>query len=123
MRFEPTHLLAGAALAVLAACTMYGNPEQQEANIISPGNFRAGSGQITQVGVLPNKRPAADGSEDRNLYRLYLRMDPPAGTQSVDVDRGHFMAGEYVELTNDGRVVRVSGTTLNEARSGSPPRR
>jgi hypothetical protein len=123
MRIEPTHLLACAALAVLAACTMYGNQEQQEANIISPGNFRAGSGQITQVGVLPNKRPAGDGSEDRNLYRLYLRMDPPAGTQSVDVDRGHFMAGEYVELTNDGRVVRLSGTTLNEARSGSPPRR
>jgi hypothetical protein len=116
-------LLACAALAAVAACTMYGNADQQEANIISPGNFRAGSGQITQVGVLPNKRPAADGSEDRNLYRLYLRMDPPAGTQSVDVDRSHFMAGEYVELTNDGRVVRVSGTTLNEARSASPPRR
>lgn len=123
MRFESTHLLACAALAVLAACTMYGNPEQQEANIISPGNFRAGSGQITQVGVLPNQQPAGAGSGERNLYRLYLRMDPPAGTQFVDVDRGHFMAGEYVELTNDGRVVRVSGTTLNEARSGSPPRR
>ena len=123
MRFESTHLLACAALAVLAACTIYGNPEQQEANIISPGNFRAGSGQITQVGVLPNKQQAGDGSEERNLYRLYLRMDPPAGTQFVDVDRGHFMAGEYVELTNDGRVVRVSGTTLNEVRSGSPPRR
>ena len=102
---------------------MYGNPEQQEANIISPGNFRAGSGQITQVGVLPNQQPAGDGSGERNLYRLYLRMDPPAGTQFVDVDRGHFMAGEYVELTNDGRVVRVSGTTLNEVRSGTPPRR
>ena len=102
---------------------MYGNPEQQEANIISPGNFRAGSGQITQVGVLPNKQQAGDGSEERNLYRLYLRMDPPAGTQYDDVDRGHYMAGEYEELTNYGRVVRVSGTTLNEARSGSPPRR
>src|SRR5688572_13683079 len=92
MRFEPTHLLWCAALAVLAASTMYATSEQQEANIISPGNFGAGSGEITQVGVLPNKRPAGDGSEDRNLYRLYLRMDPPAGTQSVDVDRGHLMA-------------------------------
>jgi hypothetical protein len=31
----------------------------------------------------------------------------------VDVDNGTFMAGEAVELTNDGRVVRVSGTSLN----------
>ena len=123
MRFEPTHVLACAALSALAACTVYWDPTQEEANIISPGNFRAGSGQITQVGVLPNKRPPEDGSKDRNLYRLYLRMDPPAGTQFVDVDRGHFLAGEYVQLTNDGRVVRVSGTTLNEVRSGSPPRR
>jgi hypothetical protein len=120
MRFEPTRRLACAALALLAACTMYSDPTQDEANIISPSNFRAGSGQITQVGVLPNKRPAGDGSGERNLYRLYLRMDPPAGTQSVDVDRDNFMAGEYVELTNDGRVVRVSGSTLNEARSSSP---
>src|SRR5687768_4716392 len=120
MRFEPTQLLACAALAVLAACTMYSDPSQQEANIISPGNFRAGSGQITQVGVLPNKRPAGEGSEDRNLYRLYLRMDPPAGTQFFDVDQGHFMAGEYGELTHDGRGVRVSGTTLDEAGSGCP---
>lgn len=121
---KPNHLAALAPLVMLAACTAYWDPAQEEANIISPGNFRAGSGEITQVGVLPNKRPAEDGSKDRNLYRLYLRMDPPAGTQSVDVDRGHFMAGEFVELTNDGRVVRISGTTLNEAaRAGSPPRR
>jgi len=114
---------ACAALAIVAACTAYWDPAQEEANIISPGNFKAGSGQITQVGVLPHKRPPEDASKDRNLYRLYLRMDPPAGTQFVDVDRGHFMAGEFVQLTNDGRVVRVSGTTLNEARAASPPRR
>ena len=40
--------------------------------------------------------------KDRTLYRLFLRMDPPAGTQSVDIDRSIFMAGEFVELTNDG---------------------
>jgi hypothetical protein len=108
------NFLAAGALFALVACSTSLDAERQEATIIAPGNFTAGSGEITQVGVLRNARPD-DGSKDRNLYRLYLRMDPPAGTQAVDVDRSHFMAGEYVELTNDGRVVRVSGTSLNEA--------
>jgi hypothetical protein len=30
------------------------------------------------------------------------------------------MTGEAVELTNDGRVVRVSGTTLNDIVGRSP---
>lgn len=106
--------LSACALFGLVACSTSSDPAQHEASIISPGNFKAGSAQITQVGVLRNARPH-DGSKDRNLYRLYLRMDPPAGTQSVDVDRSHFMAGEFVEITNDGRVVRLSGTRLNEA--------
>jgi hypothetical protein len=101
-------------LFALAACSTSSDPSQHEASIIAPGNFKAGSAEITQVGVLRNARPD-DGSGDRNLYRLYLRMDPPAGTQSVDVDRSHFMAGEFVEITNDGRVVRLSGTRINEA--------
>jgi hypothetical protein len=106
--------LSACALVGLVACSTSSDPAQHEASIISPGNFKAGSGEITQVGVLRNARPD-DGTEDRNLYRLYLRMDPPAGTQSVDVDRSHFMAGEFVEITNDGRVVRLSGTRINEA--------
>ena len=93
-----------AAILLLAACTLYG--DQEEANIISPGNFKAGSGQIYQVGALPGK--------DRTLYRLFLHMDA-TGTQFVDIDKNTFMAGEFVELTNDGRVVRFSGTTLNDA--------
>ena len=36
------------------------------------------------------------------------------GFQSVDVDSGRFFAGQAVELTNDGRVVLVSATTVNE---------
>jgi hypothetical protein len=98
--------MATALVLLLAACTMYSDPAQEEANIISPGNFRAGSGQIYQVGVLPGR--------DRTLYRIYLRMDV-TGTQFVDIDKSTFLAGEFVELTNDGRVVRISGTTLNEA--------
>jgi hypothetical protein len=113
MKSKAHHLAAGALIG-LVACSTSSDPAQHEASIISPGNFKAGSGEITQVGVLRNARPD-DGTEDRNLYRLYLRMDPPAGTQSVDVDRSHFMAGEFVEITNDGRVVRLSGTRINEA--------
>jgi len=98
--------LAAGALLGLAACTAYWDPAQQEANIISPGNFKAGAGEIYQVGVLPGK--------ERTLYRLFLRMDK-TGLQFVDVDKSTFLAGEFVELTNDGRVVRVSGTSINEA--------
>jgi hypothetical protein len=101
-----TRSAIAAAAALLAACTAYWDPAQEEANIISPGNFKAGSGQIYQVGALPGR--------ERTLYRLFLRMDA-TGTQFVDVDRSNFMAGEFVELTNDGRVVRLSGTTLNQA--------
>lgn len=103
------HLAALALLLILPACTAYWDPAQEEANIISPGNFKAGSGQIYQVGALPGK--------DRTLYRLFLRMDA-TGTQFVDVDRSNFMAGEFVDLTNDGRVVRLSGTSINQAISG-----
>lgn len=102
--------VAAALLLLLAACTYYSDPSQEEAHIVAPGNFKAGSGEIYQVGVLPNKNK---GAPDPNLYRLYLRMDN-SGTQSVDVDRSNFMAGQVVELTNDGRVLGVSGTSVNE---------
>ena len=93
--------LALSALIALAACSYYKDASWIEGHILSPGNFRAGSGVIQSVGVLRN-----------DAYRLYLHMDI-GGFQSVDVDNGTFMAGEAVELTNDGRVVRVSGTSLN----------
>jgi hypothetical protein len=64
--------------------------------------------------VLPYAASGASKRRDPHLYRLYLRMDA-GGFQSVDVDNGTFFAGEAVELTNDGRVVRVSGTSLNKA--------
>jgi hypothetical protein len=106
--------VAAALLALsLAGCTVYTDRGQEDATIVSPGNFRAGSGQVYQVGVLPNANKDK-GAKDPNLYRLYLRMDA-TGTQFVDVDRGNFMVGEFVDLTNDGRVVRLSGTSLNEA--------
>ena len=95
--------IACAMILLLAACTTYWDPAQEETNIVSAGNFKAGSGEIYQVGILGDKR-----------CRLFLRMDI-SGTQSVDIDKCNFMQGEFVELTNDGRVVRLSGTSLNEA--------
>ena len=92
---------------LLAGCSTAQDPAAHEAGIVRPGNFQAGSGVIASVGVLRN----AGSGENPHLYRLYLNMDA-GGFQSVDIDRSHFFAGEVVELTNDGRVVRVSGTSL-----------
>ena len=109
------------ALLLLVGCSTVTDESVVEATIIRPGNFKAGSGTIQSVGVIPRARPAdapvtADtkGKDpDRNLYRLYLHMDG-GGFQTVDIDNSRFMAGEAVELTNDGRVVRVTGTSLNQ---------
>jgi hypothetical protein len=108
-------------LMLLVGCSTVTDESVMEATIIRPGNFKAGSGTIQSVGVIPRARPAdapvtADTTgkdPDRNLYRLYLHMDA-GGFQTVDIDNSRFMAGEAVELTNDGRVVRVTGTTLNQ---------
>jgi hypothetical protein len=100
---------AALLLVVLGACNYFQDASQAEANILAPGSFRQGAGVIESVGVLPN---ANRGNRDPNLYRLSMRMDA-GGFQQVDIDNGTFMAGEAVELTNDGRVVRVSGTSLN----------
>lgn len=98
---------------MLAACSTGEGPAYFEGNVVAPGNFIAGSGTIQSVGVLPNARK--DAKDDHNLYRLYLHMDA-GGFQSLDVDNSTFMAGEHIEITNDGRVVRLSGTSLNQGR-------
>jgi hypothetical protein len=103
---------------LLAACSYFQDPSQEEAIIVRPGNFKAGSGVIDSVAVLANAnrgnaKPSSSGrAPDPNLYRISLRMDA-GGFQQVDIDNGTFMAGEAVELTNDGRLVRVSGTSIN----------
>jgi hypothetical protein len=113
-------LLSLLPLLILLGCSYGWDEGQSEAHIISPGNFKAGSGIIQSVGVLPGARKSGTGADskgrypDRNLYRLFLHMDV-GGFQSIDIDNSRFIAGEAVELTNDGRVVRVSGTSLNEA--------
>jgi hypothetical protein len=117
--------ILAASLLVLAGCTYVQDSTQLEATIITPGNFRAGTGVIESVGVLPkaNKEKSvlagARRAPDPNLYRLSLRMDA-GGFQTVDIDDGTFLSGEFVELTNDGRVVRLSGTTLNDLLGRAP---
>jgi hypothetical protein len=110
---------------VVAGCSYVQEPTQLEANIVAPGNFKAGTGVIEAVGVLPNANKqksiitGARRAPDPNLYRLSLRMDA-GGFQTVDIDEGSFLIGEAIELTNDGRVVRVSGTTLNDITGRAP---
>jgi hypothetical protein len=113
-------LVLAALVAIVGACTAYQDGAQAEGTIVAPSNFRAGSGTISGVGVLRNaNKDAAAGASgsrpDPNLYRLSLQMDV-GGFQQVDVDNSSFITGEAVELTNDGRIVRISGTTLNQLR-------
>jgi hypothetical protein len=98
-----------ALLLVLATgCTSVSNPAQNESQIVTPGNFRAGSGTIQSIAVVPNK--GTKGKEP-HLYRLAIHMDV-GGYQTVDVEDNTFFEGEAVHLTNDGRVERVTGTEL-----------
>jgi hypothetical protein len=96
-------VLAFLACGALASCASFQDARDVEANILAPGNFRKGSGVIESVAPLAGQR---------NVWRLSLRMVDTAGYQSVDVDRGGYISGEVVELTNDGRVVRATGTSI-----------
>jgi hypothetical protein len=118
LRAMQARLVVAIALAALGACSYFQDTGQEEATIVRPGNFRKGSGVITAVSVLPNAnkdkaQPRASGrTPDPNLYHIELQMDGD-GFQAVDIDNGTFMPGEVVELTNDGRLVRVTGTSIN----------
>ena len=109
MRYRAPLLLCLLAFCPLLACTIAWDERHLEANIVRPTNFKAGSGVIQSVGVLPR------GGEPENLYRLLVYMDGGIGHQTIDIDSSRFLVGEAIELTNDGRVVRVTGTTLNQA--------
>ncbi len=98
------------ALLLLAGCTYVSDPSQNESTIVTPGSFRAGSGTIQSIAVVPNK---GTKSKEPHLYRLFIHMDV-GGFQTVDVEDNTFFAGEAVYLTNDGRVERVSGTSLQD---------
>jgi hypothetical protein len=66
---------------------------QAEANIVSAGNFKAGTGEIYQVGVLPTRVAASTCA--------WIEPHPVRRRRQMQ-----FHTGPIVELTNDGRVVR-----------------
>ena len=94
-------------LLALHGCTIARDPSHLEANIVRPGTFFAGSGVIESIGVL--------SGQAGKRYRLSLLMDN-CGFQTVDIDSERFFQGQSVELTNDGRVVLVSGTAFHVPR-------
>jgi hypothetical protein len=111
-------MMRAAILALLLAACSYSKDESAlEAHIVAPGNFRTGAGVIRNVGVLPNANKTGSRSGNRppdpNLYRLLVEMDA-SGFQSVDIDASTFLVGELIDITNDGRVVRLSGTSFNK---------
>lgn len=106
-----------ASALVLPACTTASDQSELEANIVAPGDFKTGSGVIRNVGVLPNANKTGSRTGNRppdpNLYRLLIEM-AASGIQSVDIDAGIFLVGELIDITNDGRVVRLGGTSFNK---------
>jgi hypothetical protein len=98
-------------MVLSAGCTYVSDPSQNESQIVTPGSFRAGPGVIDNIAVVRNK--GTNKEKEPHLYRLYIRMDV-GGFQTVDVEDNTFFAGEAVNLTNDGRVERVSGTSLQD---------
>jgi len=101
---RPWPILA-AALAGLAACSHFQPPSLAEGAVVSPAGIHAGPGVIGAVGVVPDAQPP--------VYRLYLQMDD-GSSQSVEVDNPIFMLDQRVEVTPDGRVVLLSGTSLKK---------
>ena len=97
---------------IVAACSSYQNPSEIEGSIVNPGNFIAGSGMVVGVAVVP--RANKGNPNDPNLYRISLQMDK-GGFQQIDTDNSTFFTGQAVNLTNDGRIEHVSGTSLNRA--------
>lgn len=108
--------LLSALIAVLAlsACSYFDTPELAEATVHPSPYLRPGYAVVESVGVLPSGRrdPGGAAPGDPNAYRLFLRMES-GGFQTVDVDNPTFMAGQYVEVTRDGRVVRVGSTSID----------
>jgi len=110
VRWQNDGMRRALALLLLAGCTSVSDPSQNESQIAAPGNFTAGSGTIQSIAVVPNK---GTKSKEPHLYRLHIHMDV-GGYQTVDVEDNTFFAGDAVFLTNDGRVERVSGTSLQD---------
>jgi hypothetical protein len=102
---------------------MAGNPVVYPAAVPTAGatltpssrasSFRPGNGTVESVAlvhILPApgdpSASAGAGMPERLAYRLTIKMDDDASFQAVDQDNRNFMAGDRVQLTGDGRVMR-----------------
>lgn len=102
-----TAIAIGVVMTVCTACATYNPPSATEGHALSQKGIHPGLGYIESVAVIPHAGSAAAGASapNPNAYRLFLRMDN-GGSQTVDQDNATFMAGERVEITPKGRVVR-----------------
>ena len=115
-------VLAALALSLLAACTSYEPrytttpPDARAAAVYqAPATtYRPGYGVVEAINLeryIAPRASAGDGATvghpiDRTGYRLTVRMDD--GTlQSIAQDNRDFRVGDRVQLTTDGRVVRM----------------
>ena len=112
------------ALSALAACTSYEPaytttpPDARRATAVyqAPATtYRPGYGMVEAIAmeryIAPRVPSAAAGATvghpiDRTGYRLTVRMDD--GTlQNIAQDNRDFRVGDRVQLTSDGRVIRM----------------
>jgi outer membrane lipoprotein SlyB len=104
--------LCFSALAALAACgSIESTNPPAEARVLAPSGVRPGTGLVESVAPVRSASAGAStgGSAERRVtYRLYLNMDD-GHTQAVDVDSPGFVPKDRVQITRDGRVVRVAG--------------
>lgn len=117
-------VLAALALSLMAACTSYEPrytttpPDARPATAAyqAPATtYRPGYGVVEAINleryIAPRAPSAAAGATvghpiDRTGYRLTVRMDD--GTlQSIAQDNRDFRVGDRVQLTADGRVIRM----------------
>src|SRR5438094_4557207 len=115
------------ASALLAAgCTTVSPPDNTYA-------FRPGTGTVENVrdarvaipgGTAP-KTPLQDMTRPRWMdgYQLSLRMDDGT-TQAITQDSSEFRPGDRVQVTQEGRILKVPGSQASAAsagRAGSGP--
>ena len=101
--------LAGAALAVLGACTTIERPAPgpfATATVVSqPVAYRAGHGTVERVVASPSHAAAGGSATAQRMNRVYVRMQD--GTvQYIDTTGTELRSGMRIELLPD-RTIRI----------------
>lgn len=105
-------MVSALTAAALAGCSTYSSPEYAEAKILSPVSTY-GVGTVRGVSVVPFRRAeeSPSGGGSTRVYSLFIVMDNGA-TQTVEVTNPTLLPDERVQITPEGRLLRLSGTTL-----------